>query len=155
MKKLVLLPTLLSVFLLTAVAASAENSLSVAPPPAAPVSPAAASMEAVANFILGEMNLKLSGLNLATGDKAAVIKNSQEGKQEVSSSLQAAAKNPETGDQLIRCIFTEYYQAMARATSSAQASQVANEQTFRLLLLQTYQNQRIIELLQQLASKSK
>jgi hypothetical protein len=65
--------------------------------------------------------------------------------------LKDAPKDPKAVNAIAGQALWDYYVDKAGAEGAAQVSQLANEQTLRLNVLQVQQNQRIIELLEQVA----
>lgn len=64
-----------------------------------------------------------------------------------------APRTPQITDYVLKKTIEQMYFGVARSKSAEQASQVCNENSLRLQIIQLAQNQRIIELLEQMANK--
>jgi hypothetical protein len=104
--------------------------------------------------------LKLEGaagktsLGKVKDDQTMVLEGTKEGYScgyDVTDTLAKAVGDHQRTRGVVQEAVTKFYFNKGDAQSAAQVTQVSNEQTFRLNLLQIQQNQRIIELLEQIA----
>jgi hypothetical protein len=99
-----------------------------------------------------ELAMSKANLALMTGKKVDAAE-ARESADAVTDILVNAPTDPKMVRALVGKSLWQFYAAKADARGAVQVSQAANEASQRLSLLQVEQNQRIIELLEQVAKK--
>lgn len=107
-------------------------------------------LDPMGSWVLGEKQLSLEGLRAATDDQSNQLASAATNMSKLYEN--APKKKGETSD-IQAVVLASYYENKANAKGCEQVSQVANEAMVKMMALQVAQNQRIIELLEQLNRK--
>lgn len=101
------------------------------------------------SWVLGERQITLEGMR-AANDESNQISTAA---TNLSKLYEGAPKKKGETSDIQAVVLASYYSNKANAKGCEQVSQVANEAMVKMMALQVAQNQRIIELLEQLARK--
>lgn len=109
------------------------------------------SETAALEMMKAEAELRLAATKLAASDEEKV--DLQKHVSEVNTRLTGMAHDPKLSGLFVDYAIRSYATKRPYANSAPRVSQLAAEETFRLTLFQIRQNQKIIELLQEISKK--